>query len=676
MKRNTTVRWALAATTLFLLKGAPAAPTALKQPNEPLFAAIRNGEQQSVKNLLARGVSANAPNSDGETPLMYAALYGDSGLVQLLLRHGADPNAKSPAGSTALMWATGDLNKVRALLAAGADVNARSATGRNVLMIASARTGGGPIVKLLLEKGADLNARETAQGIPIIPSGSGGSWAVIDAAKVRDGQALRLLLEHGADVNAKDKTGGTPLIAAALNGNVENARLLIEKGADVNAAIVTSGMTALHLAAWSSSTEIARMLLAKGAKVDPEDMSGSTPFMWAAYSDYAQTDLPALLLNAGADRNHKNKAGETALTWAARRGDTAVVKLLQQAGAVDPFGIAANREAKIQAVAGVAPAADQAAIRDAVERSVARLQQGGPQFVKVSGCASCHNQSLPQVAIGMVRERGWKYDETITQQQYKAVLGMLKPMRLPALEFSDVVPDVPGSIPYLLLGLQADKHPSDILTDTMVIDLAARQLPDGSWRVWAPRPPLEFNSFTATALTIRALDVYGPPARRDEYRKRIERAREWLRMATPRTNEEAVMKMLGLAWAKARREDVLAAGRMVLAAQSEDGGWRQLPGLPVDAYATGQALTALRWAGVSNGSDPAYERGVEYLLRTQEADGTWRVTSRAFPFQPLKESGFPHGKDQWISSAGTSWAAMALMLREEPGQRLALLGNR
>ena len=44
------------------------------------------------------------------------------------------------------------------------------------------------------------------------------------------------------------------------------------------------------------------------------------------------------------------------------------------------------------------------------------------------------------------------------------------------------------------------------------------------------------------------------------------------------------------------------------------------------------------------------------------------VRSRAFPTQPYKESGFPHGKDQWISAAGTSWAAMALSLEAEPGR--------
>src|SRR5262249_37461354 len=91
-----------------------------------------------------------------------------------------------------------------------------------------------------------------------------------------------------------------------------------------------------------------------------------------------------------------------------------------------------------------------------------------------------------------------------------------------------------------------------------------------------------------------------------------------------------------------------------------DGGWGQLASLPSDAYATGQALFALHSAGGVPISNPAYQRGVQFLLETQLADGTWRVRRRAFPFQPTMASGFPHGRDAWISAAGTSWAVAAL----------------
>ena len=73
------------------------------------------------------------------------------------------------------------------------------------------------------------------------------------------------------------------------------------------------------------------------------------------------------------------------------------------------------------------------------------------------------------------------------------------------------------------------------------------------------------------------------------------------------------------------------------------------------------SLVALHEAGVP-ASDPAYKRGVDFLLATQQEDGSWFNKTRALGFQPYFDGSFPHGYDQFISAAGTSWAAMALTL--------------
>ena len=85
-----------------------------------------------------------------------------------------------------------------------------------------------------------------------------------------------------------------------------------------------------------------------------------------------------------------------------------------------------------------------------------------------------------------------------------------------------------------------------------------------------------------------------------------------------------------------------------------------------DTYATGQALYALNAAGKMLTTDPVYEKGVKYLLRTQAADGSWHVKSRSIWLQPYFDSGFPYDRDQWISAAGTAWATMALSLTVQP----------
>ena len=90
-----------------------------------------------------------------------------------------------------------------------------------------------------------------------------------------------------------------------------------------------------------------------------------------------------------------------------------------------------------------------------------------------------------------------------------------------------------------------------------------------------------------------------------------------------------------------------------------------------DAYATGTALVALHQAAGLAAGDPVYRRGVKYLLATQLGDGTWHVRSRSKPFQTYFESGFPYGKDQFISLAASSWATTALALALPPRERSA-----
>ena len=214
---------------------------------------------------------------------------------------------------------------------------------------------------------------------------------------------------------------------------------------------------------------------------------------------------------------------------------------------------------------------------------------------------------------------------------------------------------------YLLFALEADGHPRDRSTDALVHHLSGSQAPDGGWRARTDRPPLESGRVTATALSIRALRTYSIPGRKEEFGARVRRAATWLNKYQARTGEEKAMRLAGLAWASASQSFIRSATIQLKASQHEDGGWSQLDTLPSDAYATGQALYALHAARES--SREVVEKGVRFLLDTQLADGSWHVRSRAYPIQPnYFDTGFPHGRDQWISAAGTSWACVGLSL--------------
>ena len=143
---------------------------------------------------------------------------------------------------------------------------------------------------------------------------------------------------------------------------------------------------------------------------------------------------------------------------------------------------------------------------------------------------------------------------------------------------------------------------------------------------------------------------------------RIGLARGWLQSTEPTDTVDGAFRLLGLGWAKTEPEVVTKAVTNLMAEQREDGGWAQLPTLASDAYATGLALYALRVGGGVAVDDPVYRRGVEFLLRTQLADGSWFVASRSFPIVGYSNSGFPHGRSQFISAAATCWATMALTL--------------
>jgi squalene cyclase len=183
------------------------------------------------------------------------------------------------------------------------------------------------------------------------------------------------------------------------------------------------------------------------------------------------------------------------------------------------------------------------------------------------------------------------------------------------------------------------------------------------------RSPIQEGDIARTARSLRALQLYGPPALKPDFEKRIGRARDWLLDARPATNDDRAMQLAGLSWAGGGGDKLQSLGRALIAAERADGGWSQNPNLESDAFATGESLWALQESGVLKPSDPVYQRGVKYLLSTQREDGSWHVASRAPKFQPYFQSGFPYEHDQWISSAATGWAAIALSPASETERR-------
>jgi squalene cyclase len=256
-------------------------------------------------------------------------------------------------------------------------------------------------------------------------------------------------------------------------------------------------------------------------------------------------------------------------------------------------------------------------------------------------------------------------DEQAASRERTAVLGTLEGDREKILMGTGVSDELLPA--YTLAGLAAEGQKANPVTDALVHFLVLRQRGDGSWRTAAYRPPQDASDVTFTTLAARGLAQFAPKGRRAEIEGRIARARTWLlQTGTPETEDKA-FRLFGLRWTGASRPHIDQAVAALLREQRADGGWSQLVTLESDAYATGQVLCALHEGGGLAVGHAAYRRGVEFLLKTQLADGSWFVQTRSFPLQSFVGTRFPHGRSQFISIAATSWASMALARTAEPG---------
>jgi hypothetical protein len=264
------------------------------------------------------------------------------------------------------------------------------------------------------------------------------------------------------------------------------------------------------------------------------------------------------------------------------------------------------------------------------------------------------------MTVAEARSRGFRVDEEIASNQLKRIAAFLQDNSERALE-NEGIPGGIDTVSYVLLGMAAEKYPSDAITDVWARYAKSSQSPDGRFKCRTVRPPLETSDFQVTAASVRSLLAYAPKSHQREYVSAAQRAVRWLEGAEPASTEDYVFQILGLKWGQGSRARIQKTASQLLALQRLDGGWGQIPTLASDAYATGQALVALRQSGIIAAGDAQYQQGVRYLVQSQLEDGSWLVRTRSPSFQPYFDSDFPHGYDQFISAAASNWAVMALL---------------
>src|SRR2546427_7688779 len=298
-------------------------------------------------------------------------------MIDVLLHAGADPNSANPGGETALMTATrtGKPDAVRLLLDRGAAVNAReSVRGQSALMWAILENHP-EVVSLLLARGADVNAQtnisipDGATGTPqatsadigahgagiyrprAVSTSSGGMTSLLFAAREGNLEMARILVDSKADLERPSANGTRPLVVAITNNHIELALFLLEKGADPNAADNFYKRTPLFAAVEMRNPDFTR-------ESPPPVPDARDPM-----------DLIQALLARGADPNLRTNTtpvrgfmqgsaswvsfdGQTPFLRAALAGDITLMRLFLEHGA-DP-NIATNEgSTALMAAAGV-----------------------------------------------------------------------------------------------------------------------------------------------------------------------------------------------------------------------------------------------------------------------------------------------------------------------------------
>lgn len=297
-------------------------------------------------------------------------------------------------------------------------------------------------------------------------------------------------------------------------------------------------------------------------------------------------------------------------------------------------------------------------VRAAATRGLAVLERSARAYPSNQSCFSCHHQTLPMLSMAVARNAGLLFEEDLFKAQQLLTRKSFEKQRT-RLAKGEHVGGRSVTVSYGLWALKINDDKPDELSEAMTSYLLKSQQGDGSWKPPSSRPPLETSSVSCTVLSAIGLKRFASSAQQEEAALAIKQAYDWLQNAPLDDQEDLNFALWGELLLGANEARLGDLRERVIARRHVDGGWSQTEDLTSDAYATGQTLYVLAETGLAC-EDAVIREGAAFLVETQHDDGSWHVVTRSKPIQPWFDNGDPHGKDQFISIAATSWATTAL----------------
>lgn len=306
------------------------------------------------------------------------------------------------------------------------------------------------------------------------------------------------------------------------------------------------------------------------------------------------------------------------------------------------------------------PTVEQA--QKTVQRGITFLETDALKWRRERGCSTCHHGTLTIWALNEAKAQGFPVDELALAD----ITAWAKAGRIPEMDAK--VDPRPGwrlvSQPAIYLAMASHNLPILSLDEVRRVsaDLARRQEADGGYEISphaiSPQPVFFESRETVALYALLAWDPLVLPNPKETAANQAAREKTLAFVDKTQSSESDTSQVLALRYlldvrlgkSEGERQPRLA---QLLKRQNPDGGWGQEKGMGSDAFATGQFLYALSWAGLPV-DRPEIRRAVAFLASTQREDGSWAVTPRNYPGVDWKRTGLA------MNYFGSAWAMLGL----------------